>query len=95
MNTDLVKSLEFRNAIVSNIEMQNGTQTQIITIFNNHEFNFEEMKIGLDYALQRIHKDYVSIKSVQTTFNSIKDATLKPFATYRKQEFSNHEMQPV
>ena len=90
MSTEIaLNQVGFRNAIVSNIELENGTQTQIITIFNNSEFHFEEMKIGLDYSLQRIHKDYVSIKSVQTTFNSINDAKLKPFAVYKKQEFSN------
>ncbi|QZL00105.1 hypothetical protein K5L04_10410 [Flavobacterium psychrophilum] len=84
-----LNQVRFRNAIVSNIELENGTQTQIITIFNNQEFNFEEMKIGIDTSLNRINKDYNPIKSVQTTFNSIQDAKLKPFAVCKKQEFYN------
>lgn len=90
MSTEIaLNQVGFRNEIVSNIELENGTQTQIITIFNNHEFNFEEMKIGIDTSLNRINKDYNPIKSVQTTFNSIQDAKLKPFAVYKKQEFFN------
>ena len=90
MSTEIaLNQVGFRNAIVSNIELENGTQTQIITIFNNHEFNFEETKIGIDTSLNRINKDYNPIKSVQTTFNSIQDAKLKPFAVYKKQEFFN------
>ena len=81
--------IAFGNALITNVEFENGKQTQIITIFNNNEFNFEEIKIGLDYSLKRIHKDYDRIKSVQTTFNNIKDAILKPFAKYQKQEFTN------
>lgn len=95
MITDVAENIEFRNAIVSNIELKNGTQTQIVTIFNNSEFNFEEMKIGLDYALGRIQKNYVSIKSVQTNFNKIIDAKLHTVAKFRKQEFENKETQPV
>jgi hypothetical protein len=92
MTTEIaLNQVGFRNAIVSNIELENGTQTQIITIFNNHEFNFEELKIGIDTSLNRINKDSHTIKSVQTTFNSIENAKLKPFAKYKKVEFSNLE----
>jgi hypothetical protein len=90
MSTEIaLNQIGFRNAIVSNIEFENGTQTQIITIFNNKEIHFEEMKIGIDTSLHRINKDYNPIKSVQTTFNRIQDAKLKPCAVYKKEEFSN------
>jgi hypothetical protein len=90
MSTEIaLNQVGFRNAIVFNIELENGTQTQIITIFNSSEFNFEELKIGIDSSLNRINKDYNSIKSVQTTFNSIQAGKLKSFANYPMQEFSN------
>lgn len=88
MNTQQI-NISFRNAIVSNIELENGTQTQVITIFNNNEFNFEEIKKGIDENFDRINKNQKSIKSVQTTFSSIENAKLKPFATYKKVDFSN------
>jgi len=85
-----INQMEFGNAIVSNIEFQNGKQSQIITIFNNNDFHFEEIKIGIDTAINRIQKDYHNhISSVQTTFNSIKDAKLKTLVTYKKTEFKN------
>ena len=89
MNTNIaLNEVIFSNAMVSNIEFQNGKQSQIITIFNNNDFHFEEIKRGIDKALNRIHKDYGNpIKSVQTTVNRIKNAKTEPFATYQKTEF--------
>ena len=90
METNIaLNQMEFRNAIVSNIELENGTHTQIITIFNNSELHFEEVKIGIDTGLERINKGYSRIKSVQSTFSRLQDGTLKPSAVYQKEFFSN------
>ena len=78
--------VNFKNAIVSNIELKNGINTQIITIFNSNEINFEEMVIGINTAVYRQSEIYNNIKSIQNTFSSIKNGNLKPFATYIKNE---------
>lgn len=90
MNTEIINNnIEYRNAIVSNIELNDGTQTQVITIFNNSEFNFEEIKKGIDASFKSIHNDQNSIKSIQTIFSGIENSKLKPFATFQKVEYSN------
>lgn len=82
------KQVVFENALVLDVELKNGEKTQIVTFFNHKDFHFEEMKIGLDSAINRIVGFSPNkIKSVQTTFNSISKAGLKPFAVYGKVEF--------
>ena len=82
-----IDKVTFKNAIVSNIELKNGKQTQIITIFNSNEINFEEMVIGVNTTIRRQSKFYNNIKSIQNTFNEIENGKLKPFTEYKKQEF--------
>ena len=81
-----LNQVNFKNAIVSSIELKNGTNSQIITIFNSNEINFEEMVIGINTAVYRQSEIYNNIKSIQNTFSSIKNGNLKPFATYSKNE---------
>ena len=78
-----LNQVNFKNAIVSSIELKNGTNSQIITIFNSNEINFEEMVIGINTAVYRQSEIYNNIKSIQNTFSSIKNGNLKPFATYK------------
>jgi hypothetical protein len=55
---------------------------------NNNDFHFEDIKIGIETAINRIQKDYHNhISSTQTTFNSIKDAKLKTLVTYKVLNF--------
>ena len=85
-----LKQVNFKNAIVSNIELKNGITTQIITIFNSNEINFEEMVIGINTAVYRQSEFYNNIKSIQNTFSSIRNGILKPFATYKKNEITTN-----
>ncbi|QYS88023.1 hypothetical protein [Flavobacterium davisii] len=39
-----VNKIPFSNALVTDVEFENGKQTQIITIFNNSEFHYEGYK---------------------------------------------------
>lgn len=85
-----LNQVNFKNAIVSSIELKDGTNTQIITIFNSNEINFEEMVIGINTAVYRQSEFYNNIKSIQNTFSSINNGNLKPFATYRKNEIATN-----
>lgn len=82
------KQVVLKSALISDIELKNGEKTQIITIFNNRDCPFEEIKIGLDTAIKRIVEFYPhNIKTVQTTLNGITKTGLKPFFFYKKTEF--------
>jgi hypothetical protein len=82
------KQVVFEDALVLDVELKNGESTQIITFFNHKDFHFEEMKIGLDTAINRIVGfSPEKIKSVQTTLNKISKAGVKPFLFYGKTEF--------
>ena len=83
-----LNQVNFKNAIVSSIELKNGTNTQIITIFNSDEINFEQMVIGINKAVYRQSEFYNNIKSIQNTFSSIQNGKLKPSAKYFKKEFT-------
>lgn len=76
-----------RNALVTNIELRNGKTTSIVTLFNSHEFSFEEINIGITTALNRESKFKGNIISKQSAFFSIKDSVLKLFAKFPKQNY--------
>lgn len=78
----------FSQTIVTDIELKNGKNTQIITIFNNNEIDFEELAIGLDTAINRQVEFYKNIKSKKHTLCSIKTGVLKGFAFFPKVEFN-------
>ncbi|WP_348824016.1 hypothetical protein [Flavobacterium aestuarii] len=88
MSTDIaLPQINFKHTIVTDIELINGKKTQVITIFNSCEINFEEMAIGISTALERQSRFYNNIKSTQHTFCSIKEKGLNEIAKYHKQEF--------
>ncbi|GHS90804.1 hypothetical protein FACS1894203_0320 [Bacteroidia bacterium] len=69
---------KFSNAIISEIELKNGKQTQAVVIFNNCEVDFEEMNAGLNTTLSNC----MNVRKSKNTFCSIKDGVLKPFARF-------------
>jgi hypothetical protein len=79
---------KFKHALVTDIELKNGTKTQVVTIFNSSEVNFEEMVIGIDTAIDRQAKFYKNIKATQHNFSSIKKEGLKQFAWFQRKEFN-------
>lgn len=83
-----LSQVTFKNAIVSNLELTDGKQTQIVTIFNSNEINFEDVIIGVNTAIERQAVNHGNIKSAQNTFSKIEHGTLKPFASYKRREFS-------
>lgn len=88
MNTEItLPQTHFKHTIVTDIELNNGKKSQIITIFNSSELNFEEMVIGINTAINRQVKFYKNIKSAQHTFCGIRKDGLNKVAMYDKTNF--------
>lgn len=53
MNTaSEIKTVPFSNALITNVELKDGSTTQIVTLFNNSEIGFEEVMIGVRKTLE-------------------------------------------
>lgn len=72
----------FKSALKFEIELPDGSNSQIITIFNGNEVNFEDLVKHTETALSDCtnHK----IKSVQTTLGYIGDGFFNNVAMYNK-----------
>lgn len=86
----LIIKEKLRHAIVSNVQFENGTETELVTIFNNNDLNFEEMNIGLNTALQRISKFYKPVKSVNSSYGSIENGAYKKCAEFMSVKIKNN-----
>lgn len=58
----LVANLELPHAIVSEVILNNGKRTQIITLFNQHDLNNEEMEVGVHETLKH-HRNAVAFRT--------------------------------
>ena len=76
----------FKNVIVTEIELKDGSKTQIITIFNHSQIGFEEVNIGVKTALEHSRK----AKSMESTFSSIKGGKLNPFCFFKKTDIKDY-----
>lgn len=84
LQTENVKQ-SFKSALKFEIELKNGSNSQIITIFNGNEVNFEDLVKHTENALcdQTNHK----IKSIQTTLGYIGNGLFQNVAMYNKLTF--------
>lgn len=69
-----LKNLTVSHALVTNVEFESGKKSSVITLFNNADLSFEEMKIGVTTSLKR--QSYLGIKKEKTTFYSLKNGVL-------------------
>ena len=56
------------NMLVSNIKMKDGTNTQILTLFENYKIGFEEIEIGVIKGLEFLSE----VDTVQNKLYSIR-----------------------
>ncbi len=75
------------HVLVTNIELKNGKVAPIITMFNNSEIDFEEVKIGVDMTITRNHLLQNKMSSKQATLYRLVDGNLKRSASYLKTYF--------
>ena len=73
----------YKHALVCEVILNNGNRTKAFVIFNNDELNFEEINIGMNFALARcdIHKSI-------NTFCGIKNGNLKPCAFFHEKVYN-------
>ncbi|MDX6190203.1 hypothetical protein SGQ83_12650 [Flavobacterium sp. Fl-318] len=86
-NNDLLKAPS--HALITNVVLRNGKIAPIITMFNCIDFDFEEMKIGVDMALNRQEQFRKNARSIQTTLCRVELGKLKPVAIYPKKIMGN------
>jgi len=72
----------FKSALKFEIELLDGSQSQLITIFNGSEVNFEDLVKHTETALS--DKTNNNIKSVQTTLGYIGNGFFENVAIYNK-----------
>ena len=60
------------NMLVSNIKMKDGTNTQILTLFENHKIGFEEIEIGVIKGLEFLSE----VDTVQDELYSIRNGNI-------------------
>ncbi|VDH16763.1 Uncharacterised protein [Algoriella xinjiangensis] len=57
-----VSSSNLPHAIVTEVLLKNGKRTQIMTLFNQNEINFEEIEIGVESGLKH-NRETLTCKS--------------------------------
>lgn len=77
----------FRNAMVFDIEMLNGENSSITTIYNHKDVDFEELVSHMHQALKKC----IKVKSVKSSVGSIKSGKFEPLFLYHKIEFDRTE----
>jgi hypothetical protein len=77
------QSVNFNNAMVFDMEMLNGENTSIVTIYNYRDVDFEELVGHMHKALEKCTK----VKNVQSSVGSIKQGKFEPVFLYDRKEF--------
>lgn len=87
MNTSQTNQLQkkFKSALKFEIELPNGDMSQVVTIFNNSEVNFQDLVRYTHCAIAE--KSNCDIKSVTTVFGTLSDGVFKDLANYSKLTF--------
>lgn len=81
-NSELLKAPT--HALITNVILKNGNNAPIITMFNCADFSFEEIKIGVDTAINRHDKIQLDAVSKQSTLYRVNNGNLKSVAIYPK-----------
>ncbi|MGV0756782.1 hypothetical protein ACTS9E_14530 [Empedobacter brevis] len=71
----------YKNALITSVKLKNGKTTQMITVFNSSELNFEELNIGVKKGLERTRK----AESMQSTLYILKGSETEPVIHFEKQ----------
>ncbi len=87
MKDNLPQNLNtFKNVIVTEIELKDGTKTQMITIFNHSQIGFEEVNLGIKKGLEYSH----NVRNMQSTVSSVKDGKLNPLIFFDKTDIKEY-----
>lgn len=84
-NLTSVDKRTFKNTIVTNVKLKNGSETEMVIIFNGSEINYEEVSIGIRTGLERTH----NVRSFQSTFYYMTTKGLHPIC-YEQEHIINY-----
>lgn len=76
------------HVLVSDVKMNNGTQPQIITIFDKKEISFEDVKIGVRKGLEFSPQT----DTCKSTLYAVNNGKVSGYAFYQESKI-NHEAQ--
>lgn len=76
-----VNNIKASHAMVTQVELKNGNVTAMVTLFDGLLIGFEEVKIGINTALQM--QEYII--SEQTTLYALNNGKLNKFTDYDKE----------
>lgn len=74
------------HALVTEIELNNGRKTAIVTLFNQRDINFEEINIGVGHTLARLR--HINWVSKQSTFYRLIEGGIQ-YVTQFKKSYAN------
>lgn len=77
---------QFKNALVTDVELKNGCRTQVLTVFNHSDIDLEVVNIGIREALAKSHRAV----SMQSSFYSIKTGELKKVLEFERTEIQEY-----
>lgn len=83
---EINKQVPFKNALITNVKMKDGSFSQIVTLFNNEEISFEEVNIGVNRTLEHISDAY----SMQSDMCHNKNGKAELFAKYPEKIIEGH-----
>lgn len=67
--------LNLKHVLVTEVELNNGKKTKMVTFFNYTEIDHEEVNFGIQKALEGSR----NVSKMKSTLCSIKTGILKPF----------------
>jgi hypothetical protein len=73
--TQDVNSVKASHALVTNVELENGKKSSIVTLFNNSEFSFEEINVGVNTSLE--NHDWLKISKIKASLHLLKNGRLE------------------
>lgn len=80
-----VNSIKSSHAMVTQVGLKNGSVTAMVTLFDNSLIGFEEVKIGVNTALQLEE----NVMSEQSTLYTLNNGKLDKFTDYDKEYISH------
>lgn len=79
--------INLRQAYVTEIELKDGTKTQMVTFFNNSELNFEEVQIGIATAVERCENTH----KMKSTFCTVSNGIVKTILSYQERKIVHYD----
>lgn len=77
----------YKNALITSVKLKNGQTTQMITVFNNSELNFEEINLGIKKGLERTH----NVQSMQSVLCVLTGKEIEPVIKFDEQPLTDYK----